>query len=89
MYTILSINTSSQIYELNLKFYLFKENTLLECIEHQTKLSLGTEDNRSINNKYRKVNTKYLALIGLTARGETADVVSQVSCINPEYFICA
>ncbi len=44
---------------------------------YQTKLSLGTEDNRSFQNKYT-VNTKYLALTGLTA-----DVVSQVSCITP------
>ncbi len=53
-----------------------------------TKLSLGTEDNRSIQNKYTQVNTKYLALTGLTAQGETADVVSQVSCITTAYFIC-
>ncbi len=43
------------------------------------KLSLGTEDNRSIKKK------KYLALTGLTAQ---CDVVSQVICITLCIFYC-
>ncbi len=39
-------------------------------------------------NKFTQIKANLL-LTGLTAHGETADVVSQVSCITPAYFFCA
>ncbi len=87
MYTILSINTSSQIYELNLSFYLLKENTLLECIKHQTKLSLAQKTTGAFRTNTQ--NTKYLTLTGLTARWKRLMWFLKLVVLPPAYFICA
>ncbi len=61
MYTILSINTSSRIYEQPLIWPAQRK--------HASWMSQTKSGHRSIQNKYTRVNTKSSALTGLTAQG--------------------